>query len=428
MPARATAALLILIIAFGGWLRLPRPIDRTYVGSDEGFCAAYVTALDNSGLRGWPQLIARYIEDEKHGRKTVGKDTVLPPTRILFLGSAHLVRELTDCESLEALRRISWAASIATLLLGAVFVSRLGLWKRRPAASTPLQSDEGVASTTSPAATLAVTAFLACSPLLIHLAHRALIDGFFALTALLAVWGLWESLRAPNDRRWLALYAAALIAMVITKENAAFAYAALLGIVALNRWLRIGTVTRPLLLVTFAAPALGAGLLILAAGGLAPLLEAYRLNATKSVLLPYALKTGDGPWHRYILDFLLVSPAITLLAIAALGGTRWSDPAKRHLALFLLISYACMAQVRYGMNMRYGAMWALPLCWLAYSLLAAFAEKLAPRFRTAALTSTVLLVCATELHSYRKLFVAGHIYDPVPGALAMPLQMWKPNQ
>lgn len=393
---RVFPLLLLLVVALGAWLRLPRPIDRVYIGSDEGFCAAYVGALDSNS---WPRLIADYIVEEKKG-----KDTRLPPTRVLFIGSGHLVRKLTDCAPIEALRAVSCAASIAALLIGAAFVWRIG----------------------GPASALAVTALMASSPLLIHLAHRALIDGFFALWALVSVWGLWESLRAPGDRRWLVLYATGLIAMVLTKENAAFAFVALVALIALNRWLQIGTVTRPLLIVTFTAPALGAGLLILAAGGLPPLIEAYRLNVTKSVVLPYAITTGDGPWHRYLLDFLLVSPVVTVLAAAALGGTPWRDPAKRYLGLFLLLSYALMAQVRYGMNMRYGAMWTLPLCWLGYHLLATLSARLRERWQPIALAAAVALVCASELHGYRKLFVSANIYDPVPGALAMPLRMWKP--
>lgn len=397
MTARPVLILTLLVVAFGAWLRIPRHKDRVWVGTDEGYYSQYV---DDLAAKSWPQVLSEYIADEKKGG-----ETKLPPTRILFLGSALTIHALTGCESIEALRLISWASAIGTLIVCAVFVSRMS----------------------GPVTALAVTALLACSPLLIHLAHRALIDGYFAFTALLAVWGLWESLRAPADRRWLALYAAGLAAMVLTKENAAFAFVALLAIIALNRWLKVGTVTRPLLVVTFAAPALAAIVLIITAGGPGPLIEAYRLNATKSVVLPYAIQTGDGPWHRYLLDFLLVSPAVTLLAVAALAGTHWRDPAKRHLAIFILVSFALMAQVRYGMNMRYGAMWVLPLCWLAFNLLASLSEKIAPRFRTAALTAVVFIVCATELHSYHRLFVAGNIYDPVPGALAMPLKMWKPN-
>jgi len=396
---RSPLILLVVLVLFGAWLRLPRQQDHTWIGTDEGYYGEYLDQLASGGIASWPRLFTDYIAAEKTAR-----ETHLPPTRILFLGLAHGVHRIAGGKSVDALRIVSCAAGIAALIAAAAFAWRAS----------------------GPSSAVGITALIACFPLGIHLSHRALIDGFFAFWALIALWGLWECLRAPERRAWLALYGAGLAAMVMTKENAAFAFAALLALITLNRWLQIGRVTPALLAVTFAAPALGVVMLLFAAGGIAPLIEAYRLNVQKSVTLAYAIQTGDGPWHRYLLDFLLVSPAITLLALAALGGTGWRDPAKRHLAVFLAISYAAMAQVRYGMNMRYGAMWMLPLCWLAFAMLDAVAGKFAARFRAAALASALAAVCALELHSYRVLFVSGNIYDPVAGALAMPLQMWKP--
>lgn len=389
----------LLILSFGVWLRLPTAAHSSRKGFDEAYYEKYVTSLGKIGLGGWPTLIESYIAEQKEQRLAF-----LPPTRVLFLGSAHVWSQITGTAPIEAVRAVSCGAGIALLLLGAAMAWRFS----------------------GPAAALGVGALLGCAPLLIHLSHRALIDGFFAFWATVALWGFFESLRTPERRGWLAVYGAGLAAMVMTKENAAFAYAALFALMVLNRWLRIGTVTREFVAVTLLAPAGGALMLVLAAGGIDTLLGAYRINIEKSVELPYALSTGDGQWHRYLLDFLLVSPAVTLLAVASLGGTGWSEPAKRCLALFVFISYAVMAQVRYGMNLRYGAMWEVPLCWLAFTLLATLAIRWAGRWQIPALTAAVVLVCTVELTQYHRLFVKGNVYDPVAGSLMPPLQMWKP--
>src|SRR5581483_9207158 len=65
----------------------------------------------------------------------------------------------------------------------------------------------------------AVLALLAFSPLQIHLAQHALIDGVFTFWAVLSLWLLWESLRQPNNIRLRAPFALSLAGMVITKEN-----------------------------------------------------------------------------------------------------------------------------------------------------------------------------------------------------------------
>jgi 4-amino-4-deoxy-L-arabinose transferase-like glycosyltransferase len=90
---------------------------------------------------------------------------------------------------------------------------------------------------------LCVAALMACAPTQIHMSQHALIDGFFAFWATLCVWLLWENLRRPGDLRWLFGLGAALALLVITKENAMFVYIGLLGLLAMNFWLRFGTIS-----------------------------------------------------------------------------------------------------------------------------------------------------------------------------------------
>ena len=50
--------------------------------------------------------------------------------------------------------------------------------------------------------------------------------------------------------RWLVGYGAALAALAMTKENAFFVFLAGLGILVGNRWLKLGCVTRQLVLTS----------------------------------------------------------------------------------------------------------------------------------------------------------------------------------
>ncbi len=77
---------------------------------------------------------------------------------------------------------------------------------------------------------LAVGALMAVAPMELMLAHRELVDGVFAFWALLSLWLLWENLQRPGRLGWLAAYAGALAAMVLTKENAFFAAVGIGGI------------------------------------------------------------------------------------------------------------------------------------------------------------------------------------------------------
>ena len=83
--------------------------------------------------------------------------------------------------------------------------------------------------------------------------------------------------------------------------------------------MRVAGTRRPLAsrvwTVTFVAPTLGVAVLIFLCGGADRLWDAYRINVQKSLVLPYAIETGDGPWHRYLLDLFTVNPAVMLLAV-----------------------------------------------------------------------------------------------------------------
>jgi hypothetical protein len=213
--------------------------------------------------------------------------------------------------------------------------------------------------------------------------------------------------------------------MVGTKENAFFVYLAICAILVAQHFVKFGRATMPLYIVTIAAPAAAVLVLILASGGISPFVEVYRTNVQKSVVSPYAIATGDGPWHRYLVDLLLLEPVLLLIAVGALFRlTRAAKPAL-YLALFLGVTYAVMSQVRYGMNLRYAIMWDMPLRFLAVWHLTLLTSTLAPRTRTLVMSGVVALLCLAGWQQYEFFFVESGIYDPVPDALGGALEILK---
>src|SRR5207237_7145336 len=129
---------------------------------------------------------------------------------------------------------------------------------------------------------LGVAALISVAPTQIHMSQHALVDGFFTFWALCCLFLLWENLRKPANWLFLTTYALALCCLVLTKENAFFVFIALLVIVASNRWLSFGVVSRELLLSTIAGPLLGLVILVFLAGGLGTLLSTYQLSVSKN--------------------------------------------------------------------------------------------------------------------------------------------------
>ncbi|MEP6810895.1 MAG: phospholipid carrier-dependent glycosyltransferase, partial [Chthoniobacterales bacterium] len=303
-------------------------------GFDENLYRGYVNGVIRLGLSDYPAIVDQYIEVQK-----TLTGSILPPMRFLYIFSAYLWHTIFGTETLQALHDVASFFSILALLLATVFAWRLK----------------------GPGAALAVAALMAFAPMQLHMSQHALVDGFFAFWAVFTLWMLWENLRSPRAWRWLVPYALGIALMVTTKENAAFVYFGLLVLIALNRWLQWGTVTRELLAATVIGPLLGFVILVFLAGGLETLRTTYTLSVSKNYHLTYAILTGDGPWHRYLMDLLLVSPIVLLLALGAIFRLDRSQKPELFLAVFLGATYLVMCNLKYGMNLRYANMWEMPL-------------------------------------------------------------------
>src|SRR5436190_19693372 len=375
----------------------PQPASQQ-LGFDEGLYRDYTDKLIRFGLISYPEIIERYREKQQ-----TLTGSILPPVRFLYIFFGYLWHELFGSETLRCLKNVSAVFGMFTLLLATVFAARLG----------------GLSYA------MGVGALMAFAPTQLHMSQHALVDGFFTFWATLVLWSLWENLRAPQDWRWLLLYTVALTGTILTKENAFFVWVAVVAILIANHWLKFGTVTRELFLATVVGPALGVVLLGMLAGGAGPLVATYQLSVGKNYELKYAMLTGDGPWYRYLVDLMLVSPIVLLLAIGSAFNLRRTKKQEWFCFLFVAASYLVMCNIKYGMNLRYANMWDLPLRVLAFSQLLVLIGFVAQRWRSIALFAAVGLTCALEMRNYIVMAVEYPLYELVSPELMRGLKILK---
>jgi 4-amino-4-deoxy-L-arabinose transferase-like glycosyltransferase len=406
--------LLALILAVGIFLRVtpgafapgatlhflaplhPQPA-WTKIGFDEGLYREYVNVLSKGGLTSYPDIVEGYINVQKDL-----PGSILPPLRFLYIFTAYLWHSVFGSEALAALHQVAAFFSMLTLALATFFT-----WRMR-----------------GPMWAMAIAALIAVAPTQVHMSQHALVDGFFTLWATLAVWLFWENLQSRRNWRWLVGYIAALALLVLTKENSAFVWIALVALLIANRWLQFGTVTRELMIATFLGPLLGVVVLIFLAGGVDVFVHSYQLSVGKNFQLQYAILTGDGPWYRYLVDLMLVSPIVLILAIAALFRLNRAMKPELFMSIFIAASYLVMCNVKYGMNLRYANMWDLPLRFLAFGQivwLASFAKQ----FRGAIIAAAVVLLAAFEFHQYIVLAVRYPLYELITHDLLRALSILK---
>ena len=367
------------------------------IGFDEALYRSYVTSLDATGLASYPDLAERYVADQ-----TRLPAAILPPTRFLYIFLGYLWHSLTGQEALQSLKVISSIFSMLLLTVSTVFAIRAG----------------GVRIGT------AVCALVAFAPTQVHMSQHALVDGVFAFWAVTSLWLLWENLQRPNDWRFLVPFGGCLALLVLTKENAFFAYMALCAVLAVCFWQKYGQITRMLLATMIIGPLVGVLILVSLCGSLGTTIHIYQLLVSKASVLPYAIATGDGPWHRYLIDLMIVSPIVLILALGALFLIRPADKVPIYLITFVAASYVLMANVRYGMNLRYANMWDMPLRFLSGFCLTNISDRFGNASRWL-FPSMVALLCLFEWNQYLVFFVHHNLYELVTAGLLRAIQVLK---
>jgi 4-amino-4-deoxy-L-arabinose transferase-like glycosyltransferase len=405
---------LVVALTGGVFLRLPQAIFAngsplhalaslhpaakfSGIGFDEGLYREYVNTVARTGLSGYPDIVEQYISLQKKLPASI-----LPPVRFLYIFTAYAWHSVFGTEALEALHNVAAFFSVLTLVLATVFA-----WRLR-----------------GPIWALGTAALMAVAPTQIHMSQHALVDGFFAFWALLSLWLLWENLQAPSRTGWLVSYGLALSLLVLTKENAFFVYVAIVVILLCNRWLQFGAVTRALVLTTIVGPLLGVVILVFLAGSLLDLVSTYQLSVSKNYQLAYAIITGDGPWYRYLIDLLLVSPIVLILAIGGVFRLDRTQKSELFLSAFVVSSYLIMCNIKYGMNLRYANMWDMPLRFVAFGQITYLFAPLR-RYRVVLMCLAVGLFCAFELRQYIVLFVRYPLYELVSEGLLRALKILK---
>ncbi|HYY13073.1 MAG TPA: hypothetical protein VE758_01420 [Chthoniobacterales bacterium] len=374
----------------------PQPAFRQ-LGFDEGLYRKYVEALSQGGITSYPDIVDGYIEVQK-----TLPGSILPPLRFLYIFAAYVWHLLFGCDALAALHQVAAFFSVLTLGLATIFAWRLrgAMWG------------------------IGVAALTAVAPTQLHMSQHALVDGFFTFWALLVLWLFWENLQAPRDWRWLVAYVSAFALLVLTKENSGFVWVAILVLLVANTWLGFGTIMRELVIATILGPLLGVVVLVFLAGGVDTLFHTYQLSVGKNFQLRYAVLTGDGPWHRYLVDLLLVSPIILLLALGSVACLERTKRPELFMSVFIAASYLVMCNLKYGMNLRYANMWDMPLRFLAFSFLVSLITRVR-RYHNILLGVAVAAICAVELRQYIILAVQFPLYELVSEGLLRALRILK---
>jgi Dolichyl-phosphate-mannose-protein mannosyltransferase len=299
--------LLLLIIAVA--VRLPTMFGVQRSGWDERAYAVFAETLDQGGVTGIRRWIHDYPTNESLQKSP-------PMLRVGFLVPAMLICKVLGNFSPDSVAWLSFASGIGLILLGTHFTDLLV--GRKFALSCGI--------------------LLVTSPLAAGLSRRGTQDGYTALVFLACLYffhNCWT-------RRTIAAHVALaffLCLALLTKEAALFLYV-IMAIAALYYFWAMKL--RPrfwLLAAVVVAPIIYFVVEIAICGGVGNLLDSYRTYAALQSKLDYTVRYEKGPWFRYLVDFLAISPFVFVSAIIGLAAASAENSVRhgRELALIYLV-------------------------------------------------------------------------------------------
>ena len=376
VPQAYLAFLLVLAVSFTLTSLSIKDVEFAS-GADEGYYLRYASYIGEHGLGGFADLFKNYIENQK--------DWLYPnPLRMGFIALSSVWLKIFGYSFLN-LAYFSLFSFCVFLIISFYFAAKY--------------FDEKI--------TLLLAILLAFSPLNMAMARRALLDSTFNLFSIFSIWlffGLLKKRTLLKHILFILIYSFT----ILVKETGVLLslFFALYLIFYKGKKYFLSVTLFPFLIV-------GSTYIILA-GGLSNVTDMIKIILTSPGHNEYAILFGSGPWFRYLIDYILLSPWVVILSS---GFVFWYLASKEHderVTYFLLAFVVLFFSLNFfTKNVRYLMILDMPMRLFSVLMLKKLFEARFPKQAFILLSVSVVVIAAFDYLNFYNLFARGEIYDPV---------------
>lgn len=156
---------------------------------------------------------------------------------------------------------------------------------------------------------------------------------------------------------------------------------------------------------------------LFSSGSLSSLLLLLKINRTLPAINQYSLLFCRGPWFRYLMDYLIISPWVTVLSLSFfiyalfIARENFLDKKITYFLISFLVIYLILNSFDYNKNVRYALSLDMIMRLFCLFLLKDTFKK--SRFSTDFVFAAVLLLCIIDYFNFSYLFCKMDLYDPV---------------
>jgi 4-amino-4-deoxy-L-arabinose transferase-like glycosyltransferase len=357
-----------------------------YGGADESYYLRYATLANEDGLTAFQGMFKDYISDSQNW--------VFPnPLRIAFITISALWTRIFGATYL-ALSSLSLFCYLLALAVSYYF------------------SKKYFGRTVS----LLFCILLAFSPLNMAMARRALVDSAANLFLISSIWLFFDMLEDRKRFKYFIFVITYALAILI-KETAIL----LVPVFVLYLFIRRYALKKELhlsdLLYISIYPPLLAGIVYLAAAGTPfNVLRVIKIIMASPSTNLYAILYSSGPWFRYVVDFILLSPWVSILAIgfffSYISSKQYQEKMLYFMSVFII--YFLVLNI-FAKNIRYAILLDTPLRIFAVFMILKIIENRFTKSKYAPILpyTLVIAIAAYDYLSFYNLFITNGIYDPV---------------
>ena len=259
---------------------------------------------------------------------------------------------------------------------------------------------------------------LAFSPLSMAMGKRALTDSLGNLFFGLSLWTYLGFLCEKRRGLFFSLFVVFYSYSILIRQQFILFEVFFLVVFFLFKYYYKKALPLAYAVVTVAAPLSIVGATwLFSSSGLADLLMLFKIIRNMPAVNPYSVYFCRGPWTRYLIDYLLLSPWVTLTAFFFVGyallvnKTILKDPKVGYFLCALIIIYILLSSFDYNKNIRYAlCIDTVMRITVVIMLREIFKGK---KFMGDIVFGLIVLLCLVDFLSYQYLFVTSNVYDPI---------------
>lgn len=362
--------------------------------ADEGYYLKYATYIGEKGLCGFPILFKNYIDNQQHW--------VYPnPLRAGFIILSAAWLRIFGYSFLN-LAYLSLFSYFIFLLLSFYFVKKY--------------FGDKIA--------LLFIILLAFSPLNMAMARRALTDATTNLFTFTSIWLFFENLQERKTYK-IFLFILIYTFTILIKENSVLLSPFFVFYILIRKHLfKDSLKSRDFLGLALIPCVIAGAVYFTLAGNISYVIDTARIIISSPSYNQYAIFFGSGPWYRYLIDFMLLSPWVCILAISFALNYITKNERKEEISYLLLLSISLLFLYNFfTKNVRYLIILDMPIRLFAILMLSELTELLFKNKSAKALVFLVVAIAFFDYYNFNYLFLRHGIYDPVSQYLLKALRI-----